>query len=138
MRRRMGPADSGAAAVEFALIGTLLFTLLFGILQYGFYFFQATALESAADRAVRFAEVGIDDCDVWLDQVEADTPAVSNSITALSVTAAGARGDDLQVRITWRPTVDIGLVPLPGGDRTETATGRLERTGAVSALGCSL
>ncbi len=31
-------ADSGAAAVEFALVSTVFFLLLFGIIQYGLYF----------------------------------------------------------------------------------------------------
>lgn len=138
MRRRINPADSGAAAVEFALIGSLLFLLLFGIIQYGLYFFQATAMESATDRAVRAAEVGIENCDVWFSQVDDGTPLVRDSITVLSVTPmpTAARGDNVLVSITWRPTVDIGLIPLPGGDRIETATGRLERVGAATTAGC--
>lgn len=52
--------ESGAAAVEFALVSVLLFTLLFGILQYGLYFWSLQTGSSAAKEAARRASVG--DC----------------------------------------------------------------------------
>ncbi|MGH3990759.1 MAG: TadE/TadG family type IV pilus assembly protein, partial [Pseudonocardiaceae bacterium] len=55
MRRRALRSDSGAAAVEFALVSVLLFTLLFGTVQYGYFFFQATAAEHAAREGAREA-----------------------------------------------------------------------------------
>ena len=52
--------DTGAAAVEFALVSVLLFTLLFGILQYGLYFWSLQTGSAAAKEAARRASVG--DC----------------------------------------------------------------------------
>ena len=41
-------SDDGAAAVEFALVSVLLFTLFFGIIQYGYFFLQSSGAEHAA------------------------------------------------------------------------------------------
>src|SRR5215467_7444086 len=54
--------DRGAAAVEFALVSVLLFTLLFGIIQYGFLFFQYQAAAATAHEGARLAALGINDC----------------------------------------------------------------------------
>ena len=52
--------DSGASAVEFALVSLILFPLLFGILQYGYYFFALQNGNSVAREAARKVSVG--DC----------------------------------------------------------------------------
>ena len=46
-------AERGAAAVEFALVSTVLFTVLFGILQYGLYFNDALSTRNGVREAVR-------------------------------------------------------------------------------------
>ena len=53
-RNRSARAEQrGAAAVEFALVSTLLFTVLFGILQYGLYFNDALGARNGVREAVR-------------------------------------------------------------------------------------
>ena len=54
-RNRTGeaPTDRGAAAVEFALVSTLLFTVIFGILKYGLYFNDALSTRNGVREAVR-------------------------------------------------------------------------------------
>lgn len=54
VRRR----DDGAVAVEFALIAPLLLLLVFGLIQYGFYFWSMQGGSSAAREAARKAAVG--------------------------------------------------------------------------------
>ena len=56
VQRRRGD-ERGAAAVEFALVGVLLFTLLFGILQFGMWFWAWQAGGHAAREAARVAAV---------------------------------------------------------------------------------
>lgn len=139
MRRagRAGRAgDQGAAAVEFALISVALFTLMFGILQYGFYFFQATAIEAAAREAARRASVGIETCVAWGEQVVDVLPgAARGSISSISSTGASARGQDLTVTIVWEP-VSFRLVPVPD-PAPETAVTRVERLGSETG-GCRI
>src|SRR5689334_5864187 len=50
-------SEDGAAAVEFALVLLPLTLLIFGIVQYGFYFFASEAASSAADSAARRVSV---------------------------------------------------------------------------------
>jgi Flp pilus assembly protein TadG len=56
--RKSRPAERGAAAVEFALVLVPFLVLVFGIIQYGFYFYSAQAGSQAANAAVRQLSVG--------------------------------------------------------------------------------
>ncbi len=57
---RMRPRrdEDGAAAVEFALVLVPFLIVVFGLIQYGFYFFAAQAGSSAANSALRQLAVG--------------------------------------------------------------------------------
>jgi Flp pilus assembly protein TadG len=50
--------DDGAAAVEFALILILFLTLLFAMIQYGFYFWSAQSGSATTKEALRQVSVG--------------------------------------------------------------------------------
>lgn len=50
--------EGGAAAVEFALVLIPFLIVVFGLIQYGFYFFAAQAGSSAANSALRQLAVG--------------------------------------------------------------------------------
>ncbi|MGH3470553.1 MAG: TadE/TadG family type IV pilus assembly protein [Nocardioidaceae bacterium] len=57
-RLRLRRRDDGAAAVEFALLLVLFVTLLFGLIQYGMYFYSSQTGSSVAGRALREVTVG--------------------------------------------------------------------------------
>jgi Flp pilus assembly pilin Flp len=64
--------ESGAAAVEFALLASLLFMLIFGSISAGISFSRSNALQTAAREGVRFAATlpGADtDVNTWLTSV---------------------------------------------------------------------
>lgn len=56
--RRKRDADSGAAAVEFALVMLPVIALLFGLIQYGFYFWAMQGGSDIARSAARLSSVG--------------------------------------------------------------------------------
>ena len=56
--RRSG-RDQGASAVEFALISPLLFTLLFGAIDYGLYFADALTVQQSVADAARDATLSV-------------------------------------------------------------------------------
>lgn len=58
VRHRLRRRQDGAAAVEFALILILFVTLLFGMIQYGFYFYASQTGSSVASEALRQLTVG--------------------------------------------------------------------------------
>jgi len=56
--RRRSAGDSGAAAVEFALVLPILVLILFGIIDYGLFFSNTLSAESGVQTAARQAVVG--------------------------------------------------------------------------------
>lgn len=56
-RLRHGRHERGASAVEFTLVSSLLFTLVFGIVQYGMYFWQLQGGAAAAMSRQRGVEL---------------------------------------------------------------------------------
>lgn len=129
MRRR----DDGAAAVEFALISTfILLPLLFGLLQYGYFFYQSTGVEHGTLQAARAASLsgaaGLE------ETVAAASPGVDEDMVTVAVCwedengdDAYSRGDTLEVTVTWTPTRFALPVPFLTGDLQESAATRVER-----------
>jgi len=132
--------DAGAAAVEFALVSVLLFTVFFGIIQYGYFFLQSSGAEHAAWAGARAASVGIDNCATWKQLVKDSGGAADvQSASVVRDPTAGpmVRGDAIKVTVIWTP-LDLGLpfIPFPGANQPETALARVERLGAVTT-GCT-
>ena len=50
--------ESGASAVEFAIVSAILFMLVFGTIQFGIAYFRYQGLQSAAREGARIAAVG--------------------------------------------------------------------------------
>jgi hypothetical protein len=55
--RAFGRGNSGATAVEFALVAPILFLLLFSIMEFGRAWWTKNSLQYAAERATRYAVV---------------------------------------------------------------------------------
>ena len=142
--------DDGAAAVEFAIVSVLLFTMLFGIIQYGYAFFQIQAAQSVAREAARLASVGISECTDGGDP-RAESPPVSfvgsvlarangaglgnARVTGVSVVwgdgsgrTTAVRGGTALVTVRYAPT-RLDIVPFPSGDFTAVAQARVEDLG---------
>lgn len=130
--------DSGAAAVEFAIIATLLFLLLFGILQYGLYFWAYQSGAHAAREGARRSAVG-PHCTTLQAYVEDRVGgAAPGPITVARNFAKGESnvgptpgdevGDVVEVTVTFDAiNLNIPLIPLPsGGTITEVAKSRIE------------
>jgi Flp pilus assembly protein TadG len=116
--RRDDQRDQGAAAVEFALVSVLLFTLLFGILQYGYGFFQMQATAATAGDAARLAVAGL-----------YDTPGIPGSGCVAFGNAVAQNGEDnglptgavQQVKVTWAD-LSGGATAQRGGTATVQVT----------------
>ena len=122
-----GRDDRGAAAVEFALVAMPLLLILFGIIQYGFLFYQIQGSAAASKEAARWASQGIRDCDTWLasayrrasDYGVGDSPG--RRIVATYDTADTGRAI-VTVTVTFTPVALAPLVPVPDSVVRSTTT----------------
>jgi Flp pilus assembly protein TadG len=128
--------ENGAAAVEFGMIAMILFTLLFGILQFGIWFWSWQTGAHAAREAARFAAV--EPCDesgiAGKASAALDGAPVTGAAPSINVdTPAEVRvGDEITVHVHFT-TVDLGFFPGFDGIVDKSATSRVEN---VPAGGC--
>jgi len=126
------PDQRGAAAVEFALICIPFIFLIFGLIQYGWYFYVASSTSGAASNVARRLEVG----DCW-DAGEADQFARNESpyiveapdgVVSDPATLTGAVPGETQISVTVTADANIiGFVPVPNdGMVTRIVKVRLE------------
>jgi Flp pilus assembly protein TadG len=141
MRRRRD--EGGAAAVEFALILIPMLYLVFGLIQYGWYFYAMQSGSSAVGDAARRMAVG--NCQT-VGQVQtllknhlgvATTASSASSITTTvaytqadgtSMSAPGQIGGSVTVTATF-PTLNLHFpfIPVPNsGNVTRTNVSRIE------------
>ena len=144
--------QGGAAAVEFALVMLPLIYIVFGIIQYGLYFYASQAGTNATSDAVRRLTVG--DCNdaTQLKNFLAarlgsssTTPASSLTTTVsfkkadgTSASSPGVVGGSVQLTVVFSPVkMNFPFIPLPnGGNVTRTVFGRVEDTAATTG-GCT-
>lgn len=141
-RVRLRRADRGAAAVEFALVSGILFTLIFGTIQYGLYFWSLQSGSQAAREAARQAAVGALDCTEFTDAVLDNSQGEqSGTVTATRkfytdatlTTAAGVPanikvGGAVKVVVSF-DSIDLGLPFVPfiqDGRVSEASVARVE------------
>lgn len=127
LRRR---PDRGASAVEFALVMPLLILLMFGIIQYGWYFYVAETASGAASNVTRRMAVG----DCWtgseaLNLAQAQAPQVTQVVATPSTLSAAEVGvTQISVEVKADANI-INFLPVPdGGVVTRTVAARLEDT----------
>ena len=112
--------QGGAAAVEFALVSLLFFTLLFGILEFGRLLYLYNTVQEVSRRAAREAVVR------WIDQTDAVKTLALFGGTALpaapEVTAA-----NITIRYLNKSGAEVTLPPLDPGDNL-SACGDITRT----------
>jgi hypothetical protein len=150
LRERRERGQRGAAAVEFALVLLPLLYLVFGMIQYGWYFYAMQSGSSAVGSAAR--QVAVGNCQN-VSQVQtliknhlgpATTASSPGGIpTTLTYTKAdgssasspGEIGGSITVKATF-PTFDLNfpLVPVPNnGNVTRTSVARIEDTTSTGA-----
>lgn len=128
--------ERGAEAVEFALIMPILLLLVFGIIQYGFYFWAMQGGAAAAREAARMSAVGRPaECDDFEDEVSSKISAVSHgsevikrSFVDRDASSTLTVGDDVVISLTFNSfDLNMPLIPfVDNGTVAETAQARVE------------
>lgn len=124
--------QSGASAVEFALVAPLLLFIVFGIIDFGVVFAQNLAINNAAREGARFGAVRGNTCEaitdkvvdssqsIALDGVAEGDVAIAPGCGADGPCTGSAEGDRITVTVTHEAPF---LVPLPlPGDWAESVT----------------
>lgn len=113
MQRVSPRRERGAVAVEFALVLPLLLILVFGLIQYGLYFWSVQGGSSAVREAARRAAVGqLADCNDFRTYVQNRIGVTSQSPSAATITRK-------YFRVTGAP-VPVAEDVLPGDVVTVT------------------
>lgn len=105
-------SQTGAAAVEFALIAAVLFMLVFGIIEFGRIFNELEVLNSAAREGARTAAVRGTATEV-ADAVEAAAAPYSLDETPVADKQCNdaTSGDRVTVAWTQNFKISVGLLP---------------------------
>lgn len=136
--------QGGAAAVEFALVSGILFTLIFGTIQYGLYFWSLQSGAQAAREAARQAAVAspaTQSCPAFTNAVKQNAQGEkASTVTATrkfftdeslaTAAPAPAVGGAVEVVVSFE-SIDLGLPFVPfidGGKVSERAVARVENT----------
>ena len=135
--RRRGESEDGAAAVEFALIIIPFSALLFGLIQFGFYFWTAETTNSSAREVARRVIVG----DCW-NSGDRSTFAAKHARGLISVSVAPLPLSSLNVgdKVTVTVTSDSEIINfIPGIPATVTRSyeARMEVDAPTSPDRCS-
>jgi Flp pilus assembly protein TadG len=130
--------QTGAAAVEFALILVPLTLVVFGVIQYSIFFWSTQSAADAARETARRSAVGDLTCPELTTQAQSGVVMRNGAVTvarryysdpALTTAAATpAVGNNVKISVSYK-TVNMfgGIIPLPNnGTVTESAYARLE------------
>jgi Flp pilus assembly protein TadG len=126
--------ERGAAAVEFALIMIPFFVLVFGLIEYGWYFYVGQNTSGAASTVARKLEVG----DCWgSGQALTFTQSQSSQVSDVAVNPPGSGsapdpGTSFTVTLTANAHI-LDFLPVPnGGTITRTVSAQVEDNVASS------
>jgi Flp pilus assembly protein TadG len=109
IRRRNG--ERGAAAVEFALVVSLLLLIVFGIVAFGRVYSELEVMESAAREGARAAAVRAPDQIVAAVNDAAAPYSVDNTPAANLVCDDATVGE--RVTVSWNQDFEVNLVLAP-------------------------
>jgi len=120
---RVRRTQSGASAVEFALVSSVLFLLLFGIIQYGLYFNDSLNTRQGVREAARLGVVknftggtGSDDMKKLADITGKQVGALTGTTYVMVKPASPwKKGSPLTVCAMVKSDGAIGLLPMPNG-----------------------
>jgi Flp pilus assembly protein TadG len=121
--RKRAAGENGAAAVEFALIASILLMLLFGILEYGRTFSQIEVLTSAAREGARTAAVRGDMSEVTTRVIEAAAPYTVTGISMSPADGCSALNHGDPVTVSFPHSIDISIAFVPAYQRDVTIKG---------------
>lgn len=121
-----GAPEEGASAVEFALVSSLLFLLVFAIIQFGILFAQELAVSNGASQGARAAAVG--------RTCEAISIEVYNGAQTIGLPVGGVEVGDPGALDAADALVDVQVELVDAdGDATSRCEGAVDSSACVGA-----
>lgn len=114
--KKRAAGEHGAAAVEFALITSVLLMLLFGILEYGRTFSEIEVLTSAAREGARVAAVRGTPDEIAQRIREAAEPYELDSTPSADKTCDDETAGEA-VTVSWTHSLDVSIAFVPAYHR---------------------
>lgn len=115
--------NDGVAAVEFGLIASLLFLILFGIIEFGQFYSEYQVMQGAAREGARLASVRAAPADVITRVHDAADPYdIDDGADPISVSVAGggsqctSASQGSRVEVQWKESFDISMPFVPAID----------------------
>lgn len=109
-------SDRGAALIEFAIAAILIFTLLFGIMEAAWGFFNLLEVRHSANEGARLAAVNIDPdvptCDSMRDGSFASAPVITVTHNDTNGSGVADIGDEIMVTIDAVHEGLTGFIPI--------------------------
>lgn len=113
MRIRRARNERGATAVEFALVMIPLVALLFGLIQYGLYFWAYQGGSDIARSAARLSAVGDPaTCAAFKSEIRSQIGGLASDASTAVVKRTYAKTDPTQVSIGDKVTVTVQFKSL--------------------------
>ncbi len=106
-RKQEAAPESGAAAVEFALIIPLLLLVLCGIIDFGNLYFQMDLVNEAARQGARLAAVNEEGSAAINTAIQ---QSYGNNLTAVVAPASPVSGSNVTVTVTSNVTIMTPLI----------------------------
>lgn len=132
--RNRGKDERGAALVEFAIIAVLLFSMLFGIVEYGWVFANNLDARHGAREAARLAAVNWGSAQQIADETCLRMDLQSGAI--FTFTDGGTVGSigTVAIDIPYTPLVGLPFIPTPTNLKSQVEI-RLEQDSSQWASG---
>jgi Flp pilus assembly protein TadG len=148
-RRRPRRGDRGAALVEFAIVVPVFFLLVFGIIEFGWAFFQNLDVRHGAREGARLASVNYkttanptpaDQTTQIVNELCARMDAGDVDIDIQLTRTGGAVGDELVVSVSKELQQLTGFLgPVLDGKRIEEEiTSRIEQPATWQSMGSAV
>ncbi|MEP7053636.1 MAG: TadE family protein [Actinomycetota bacterium] len=112
LRTRRIRDDAGASAVEMAILLPVLMAILFGVLEYGAYFFNRMTLSQSAREGVRLLALGSTSASAQTRATSAAAPLTGVTFPTTTICPVGA-ALTANATLAVRRTVNFPF-PLPG------------------------
>ena len=130
MLKRLFRSEKGQAMVEFALILPLLLTLLCGIIDFGWMYYNQITLNNAAREGARYAVIHYDPAEEWKDAAESRMITSMAGVSSAVAIVSDPVEQQITASVTATPRILTGITSTSLGKQTlelhATCTMRLE------------